>query len=200
MTKDDDDLPHGDPPESDPPDSDPPEGDPAGGDPVGGDPSPGGAKRTPPAKRTEASGRSVSAGRSAPAGRSAVSAVSAVSVLARYLTGPSVPLDVGRTYRSVPSWIRAALLVRDQHCAFPGCDRPPHWCQAHHIQHWADDGPTALSNLVLLCPHHHNAVHHDGWTVQIDPDTHLPAFTPPPATHPHDHARTHDQGRRRPAA
>nr|WP_246299475.1 HNH endonuclease signature motif containing protein [Nocardioides panaciterrulae] len=24
-------------------------------------------------------------------------------------------------------------------------------CQAHHIHHWADGGPTALPNLVLLC-------------------------------------------------
>src|SRR5690606_7900625 len=29
----------------------------------------------------------------------------------------------------------------------------------HHIRHWADGGATRLSNLVLLCRHHHRQVH-----------------------------------------
>ncbi|MDR1807344.1 MAG: HNH endonuclease, partial [Propionibacteriaceae bacterium] len=28
-------------------------------------------------------------------------------------------------------------------------------CQAHHIHPWWAGGPTKLSNLVLLCRHHH---------------------------------------------
>ena len=40
------------------------------------------------------------------------------------LGGPSEPLDVGRTRRSVPLGIRRTL-IRDSGCAFPGCDRPP---------------------------------------------------------------------------
>ena len=33
---------------------------------------------------------------------------------------------------------------------------------AHHVVHWADGGPTALPNLVLLCRRHHRLVHRAG--------------------------------------
>jgi hypothetical protein len=69
------------------------------------------------------------------------------------------PLDVGRRTRVVPSGIRTALTVRDRGCAYPGCDRGPQWTDAHHIRHWADGGSTSLDDLVLLCRHHHRAVH-----------------------------------------
>jgi len=46
---------------------------------------------------------------------------------------------------------RKALIVRDGGCIFPGCDRPASWCDAHHIIHWLDSGPTDLWNLCLLC-------------------------------------------------
>jgi hypothetical protein len=75
------------------------------------------------------------------------------------LAGASEPLDVGRRSAVVPSAIRAALVVRDRCCRFPGCDRPRGWCDAHHVTHWADGGPTSLDNLVLLCRRHHRLVH-----------------------------------------
>ena len=50
-------------------------------------------------------------------------------------------LDVGRTSRLVTTGIWTALVLRDQHCAFPGCTRLPIACDAHHITHWADGGP-----------------------------------------------------------
>jgi hypothetical protein len=84
------------------------------------------------------------------------------------LGGASQPLDVGREQRTVPRHLRRAVIARDRGCAFPGCDRPPAWCEAHHVQHWADGGDTALSNLVLLCRHHHHVIHHTPWTVRID--------------------------------
>jgi hypothetical protein len=55
---------------------------------------------------------------------------------------PTQPLEVGRTSRVVTAAQRAALLVRDGGCAFPGCDRPPAWCEAHHLRHWLHGGPT----------------------------------------------------------
>ncbi|MBI4259161.1 MAG: DUF222 domain-containing protein, partial [Actinobacteria bacterium] len=59
------------------------------------------------------------------------------------LGGASEPLDVGRRTPVVPSGMRRALGVRDSGCRFPGCDRPRSWCDAHHVIHWADGGPTA---------------------------------------------------------
>ena len=89
------------------------------------------------------------------------------------------PLDVGRLSYPVTAAIRRALEARDGGCAFPGCHRPPAWCAAHHILHWANHGITATSNLVLLCDRHHVVVHHQGWTVRIA-ENGLPEFTPPP--------------------
>ncbi|HYZ13252.1 MAG TPA: DUF222 domain-containing protein [Actinomycetota bacterium] len=77
------------------------------------------------------------------------------------------PLDVGRTTRITPPWIRKALMVRDGGCAFPDCGRPPSWCDPHHVVHWTNGGPTALSNLVLLCRRHHRLIHHKRFSVQI---------------------------------
>lgn len=37
------------------------------------------------------------------------------------------------------------------------------WSAAHHLRHWAQDGPTDLDNLVLLCHRHHKLVHKGGW-------------------------------------
>ncbi|MEJ2888097.1 DUF222 domain-containing protein [Actinomycetospora aeridis] len=90
----------------------------------------------------------------------------------------SEPLDIGRRSRTVPDAIRRALAVRDQGCAFPGCTRRPRRCHAHHIRYWSHGGPTEIDNLVLLCTHHHQQIHHAGWHVEmID---HRPWFTPPP--------------------
>jgi uncharacterized protein DUF222/HNH endonuclease len=71
----------------------------------------------------------------------------------------SAPLEVGRRTPVVPAAFRRAVVVRDGGCRFPGCDRPPGWCDAHHIRHWADGGETAVDNLVLLCRPHHRMVH-----------------------------------------
>ncbi len=84
------------------------------------------------------------------------------------VAGESEPLDVGRRTRTIPSAIRRALVIRDGGCRFPGCDRPPVWCDAHHIRHWVNGGETSLSNLVLLCRRHHRMVHEGGYRVEID--------------------------------
>jgi hypothetical protein len=82
------------------------------------------------------------------------------SSVSRVITdGDSQILDVGRATRTIPSGIRKALIIRDQHCRHPGCDRPHRWCDAHHLKHWADGGPTNLDNLILLCRRHHRATH-----------------------------------------
>jgi len=82
------------------------------------------------------------------------------------MAGRSEPLDVGRRTATVPSALRRAVVARDGRCRFPGCDRPQSWCDAHHVVHWADGGPTSLANLVLLCRRHHRLVH-DGFRVEM---------------------------------
>jgi Zn finger protein HypA/HybF involved in hydrogenase expression len=79
------------------------------------------------------------------------------------LDAESLPLDVGRSTRTVPAHLRQALVVRDRGCVAEGCDRPVAWTEAHHVVHWAEGGRTALDNLVLLCRSHHRKVHDDGW-------------------------------------
>ncbi|HET6708121.1 HNH endonuclease signature motif containing protein, partial [Amycolatopsis sp.] len=88
------------------------------------------------------------------------------------------PLNLGRLRRLISAGLRRALFLRGRGCAFPGCHRPPRHCQGHHIRHWADGGPTNLTNLVLTCAHHHRLLHRSGWGVHIATDG-LPEFLPP---------------------
>ncbi|KIG14202.1 HNH endonuclease domain protein [Enhygromyxa salina] len=78
-------------------------------------------------------------------------------------------LDVGRSTRAIPSAISRALWLRDGGCRVPGCGRNRH-LHGHHIQGWAEGGPTRLSNLVLVCPGHHRMIHEGGLSVEIRAD------------------------------
>jgi hypothetical protein len=89
------------------------------------------------------------------------------SVARVVLGGRSEPLDIGRKTPVVPPSMRRAVVVRDRHCRFPGCDRPPGWCDAHHVVHWTQGGPTAVHNLVLLCRRHHRLIHHRRFRVDM---------------------------------
>ena len=72
------------------------------------------------------------------------------------------PLDVGRDQRLFTYRQRVALAARDGGCRFPGCDRPPSWTEAHHIEHWGrDGGSTDVANGILLCRHHHLMLHNN---------------------------------------
>jgi len=100
------------------------------------------------------------------------------SSIVRILLGAeSAVIDVGRARRVVPSATRRALYTRDEHCRWPGCERPRSWTNAHHLVHWACGGPTDLSNLVLLCQYHHNLVHEGGWELIRKPDGDLTAIS-----------------------
>jgi len=93
------------------------------------------------------------------------------AALVRMVTaGASMPLDVGRATDTVHVGLRRAVIARDRHCVFPGCDRHARYCDAHHLTHWADGGPTSLPNLALLCRYHHRLVHEGGWTLSRTPD------------------------------
>ncbi len=86
------------------------------------------------------------------------------------LDAESVPIDLGRTKRLWTGPQRRLVIARDRHCAFPGCQIPARWCEIHHITWWArDNGLTNIDNAVLLCTHHHGAVHTDDLTLARDP-------------------------------
>ncbi len=100
------------------------------------------------------------------------------------LDGAGQPLDVGRITRTIPDGLRRAVAARDRGCAHPGCDRPPSWCEVHHIHPWELGGETKLSNCVMLCKTHHRLLHKgSGWTVCIRDA--LPEFIPPAWIDPH---------------
>jgi hypothetical protein len=86
-------------------------------------------------------------------------------------------LGVGRRSRTIPGWLRRQLWYRDGGCRFPGCGHQ-NWVHAHHVNHWADGGPTDLDNLILLCGFHHRFVHEHGWTIHEDDDR-QPVFRKP---------------------
>ena len=83
--------------------------------------------------------------------------------LTRVLMQDSVVIDVGRAERTIKGPKRRALVARDQHCRWPGCERPASWCDGHHIVYWMHGGGDELENLVLLCARHHRKVHEGGW-------------------------------------
>jgi hypothetical protein len=81
-------------------------------------------------------------------------------ILPRVLDGKSVPLDQGRSKRLFTPAQRLAMADRDGGCTYPGCDRPPAWTEAHHLDHWAEHGGnTDLDRGTLLCARHHHWVH-----------------------------------------
>jgi 5-methylcytosine-specific restriction endonuclease McrA len=97
-------------------------------------------------------------------------------------------VEVAARTRTIPPALRRALQHRDHGCRFPGCE--VRFGQGHHIRHWAQGGPTTLSNLALLCRRHHRSVHEEGYQVERQPDgelqfrrpdgTLLPAAPPSP--------------------
>jgi Domain of unknown function (DUF222)/HNH endonuclease len=115
------------------------------------------------------------------------------AALHRVLTqGRSAILDYGTATRTIPAPLFNALVVRDQRCRFPGCDRPAAWCEGHHVRPWLFGGPTQLLNLVLLCSRHHHLLHKPGWHAKLVPDATLEVTDPlgrVRSTTPHDPSR-----------
>ena len=116
----------------------------------------------------EASGQSVlEGGTHVPAETSRRLACDASRVVMRH-DGDGQIVEIGARTRTIPPAIRRALHHRDGGCRFPGCELP--FGQGHHIRHWAQGGPTTLSNLAMLCRRHHRAVHEEGYQVERQPD------------------------------
>jgi hypothetical protein len=85
--------------------------------------------------------------------------------------GKSTILDYGTTTRLASDAQYYALVTRDGGCRWPGCERPPGWCEVHHFDEVIrDDGPTDLINLGLFCSTHHHYLHRMGWQLFGDAD------------------------------
>jgi hypothetical protein len=101
-------------------------------------------------------------------------------------SGVTVPAETVQRYacdsaisRTLPASTRRALEARDRHCVFPGCTRPPIWCDGHHLVWWIRGGVTALPNLGLVCRPHHRMVHEEGWRLVRHKDGQFTAIPPP---------------------
>ena len=99
------------------------------------------------------------------------------------LTGPaasiSLPLDTGAGTDTIPPHIRRAVILRDQHCGYPGCLVPPAGCQVHHLFPRSQGGTTSVANCALFCAFHHLiAIHQWGWHVTLNPDGTKTAVSP----------------------
>ena len=69
------------------------------------------------------------------------------------------PLNMGRSVRLFTPTQKQALVIRDGGCVFPGCDRPPRRCAAHHRVGWTQGGRTDICDGALLCARHHGLMH-----------------------------------------
>ncbi len=79
--------------------------------------------------------------------------------------------EVPRATQDIPPKVRRLVRRRDRCCVVPGCRNRD--CDIHHLRPRAegvDHGPT---NLVLLCPPHHRALHEGRLVVHGDLTTRL---------------------------
>lgn len=70
------------------------------------------------------------------------------------------PLWLGRSARTATPAQRRALAARDRGCSVKGCDKPPQWCDVHHLTGftlWG--GKTDIDEMALYCRRHHVHIH-----------------------------------------
>ncbi|TDZ85482.1 hypothetical protein DE4585_00800 [Mycobacteroides salmoniphilum] len=88
------------------------------------------------------------------------------------------PLYLGRTKRIATADQRIVLHAKDRGCTHPGCHVPGYLCEVHHINEWADGGPTDIDNLTFACGPHHRLLEH-GWITRKHADG-TTDWIPPP--------------------
>jgi hypothetical protein len=98
--------------------------------------------------------------------------------LTRVLMQDSVVIDVGRAERTIKGPRRRALIARDQHCQWLGCEKPASRCDGHHIVHWTHGGGGEIENQTLLCHRHHWLVHEGEWQLVKTDDGRLMPIAP----------------------
>ena len=101
------------------------------------------------------------------------------SAISRIMGRGELEHERGRAARTIAPSTRRALESRDRHCVFTGCDRPPIWCDGHHLVWWTRGGATKLPNLALVCRIHHRMVHEEGWVLERSNDGRFTVMPPP---------------------
>jgi hypothetical protein len=76
---------------------------------------------------------------------------------------------VTKSTRDAGIALEVALLVRDRTCGVPHCAKHLGLETDHREVDFEDDGPTALDNLVRLCPEHHALKTYGGWRLEGSP-------------------------------
>lgn len=114
------------------------------------------------------------------------------SILPVVLDGESRVLDAGLAKRLHDRYQRLALAARDGGCCWPGCDRPPAWCEAHHLTPWAEGGKTSVEDGALFCYFHHHLIHDSDWEARMGPDG-IVEVIPPPRIDPIRTPRRHER-------
>jgi len=90
------------------------------------------------------------------------------------------PLYCGRAKRFATPGQRIVLHALDRGCTRPGCTAPGYWCQAHHVEGWAnDDGPTDITTLTLACGPDNRLVEEGRWTTRKREDGRTEWIPPP---------------------
>ena len=82
---------------------------------------------------------------------------------------------------------RLAMIARDGGCSWPGCDRPPSQCEAHHMTPWSITKQTTVDDGAMLCGGDHSNLDSNGWTcIMING---IPHYVPPPWLDPEQKPR-----------
>jgi hypothetical protein len=88
-------------------------------------------------------------------------------------------MNLGREQRLFTRRQRVVLTARDGGCMWIGCDRPPSWTEAHHLEFWdRDHGETDIDKGILLCKHHHLLAHDHHWEIKRENGSYW--LVPPP--------------------
>jgi hypothetical protein len=91
-------------------------------------------------------------------------------------------LQHGKTKRFFTAAQNRAMAARDGGCVWPGCTRPPSWCESHHTVEWRHKGylpgRTDTDLGALVCPFHHRHLHNSRWQLVMIHG--VPHIIPPP--------------------
>jgi hypothetical protein len=94
-----------------------------------------------------------------------------------------IPVAAAHSKRVPSRKERQAMDLQQKVCRGRGCHRPPSQCSPHHVVWYSRSHRTQISEMILLCPHHHWMVHEGGWDVALKDDGSV-YFIPPFARGP----------------